>query len=705
MHTAAMFAPMAFRKVIPKSTQTWEAERFANVRLDESEEDTTEDEEFDEELGDDASMHASFYTAVPEYGGDYAYDFDPRYRKLGRSSEFGIGAAPSPVLNTIVNPVENLSNRIPMPTVLSPVDRADVGHAAPPQHGGGAEGMDPQAEDATCCGPYIPHFELRQTRENLGLNQAQRARYGTSPGEGVSLQPDEERISGTQQQHGPVDVSDPLYTHELYNQGFVSMSAVPSVFVGVYTDPITGEEYDAYESAMPPPDADYEETLNSSGRNVKLAHLQGGWRDTTPRPTKTEVLEDDFHMQYDRSINTYGTYDPSRYLEIIEHNNRFKHDDHHPDSDGPVIVGLPANTLGNQGDVKIRPMPYLPPTNRGKWAETTFRANVDPSQEGAGGGDQRLEYEWTNTPYARAENSRQDGGGMQAVADYQGFAQQYGGAEGWDNIDTQRSLSQMYTPNIGPAETAVSNMQVFGDVPAPNASTGTIDSGMYAVGNITGEQDAATLQNQLVAAPSSLAGLDVVDESQFGPAQYAHDAHKLMNSRVDNSTVKTGLLANQGTSMGTEGGYHGQQLDKLVHGAQYKTKREALQHIQSAFNTAIGGSTAQPTQATRTRFNNKRSHLTDFMMPGGTIGGTDSMITNGAQNLGAVTNLSTKREGTYDNQFGVKSQQPNDSTVWFGDYRQSMQRTSVRPTGNFTHNAATSGMSIGLRDDSESLAR
>jgi hypothetical protein len=520
----------------------------------------------------------------------------------------------------------------------------------------------------------------------------------------VSLQDDEERVSGTQQQYGPVDISEPLYTHDLYNEGFVSMSAVPSVFVGVYTDPITGEEFDAYESGMPPPDADYEETLNSTGRNVKLAHLQGGWRDTTPRPTKTEVLEDDFHMTYDRSINTYGTYDPSYYLEVIEHNNRFKRDDHHPDTDGPVTVGLPANTVGNQGDVKIRPMPYMAPTNRGKWAETTFRSGVDSGQEGAGGGNLRLNYEWTNTPYTRAESTRQDGGGMSATADYQGFTQQYG-TDGWDNIETQRSVSQVHAPNMGPVQSSVFNQQVFGDVAAPNVSTGTIDSGMYAVGNVTGDQDGAMLQNQLLAAPQSLAGMEVVDESMFGPSQYSHDAQKLMNSRVDNSTVKSGLLANTATSMGTQGGHNGQQLDKLVHGAQYKTNREALQHMQSTFNTAIGGHTAAPTQPKLTRFSDKSGHLVDFMMPGGTLGGTDSLITNGAQNLGAVTNLSTKREAMYDNQFGVKAVTPDDSTVWLGDYRQGMEHLNERPVGNMVHNAGTASMAMGLRDDRESLAR
>ena len=702
MQAVQMIAPLAMSRAIPQATNTWEANRFSNFEPD----DEFEEEYEEEEEMFDMMPQSHIYAAVPEYTQDYGYDFDPRVREVVSSTMGGAQPVPVPVLNTIVNPIENLSNRIPLPTVLSPVDMADVagvGGATPPPEGG--EGMDPMSEDATCCGSYIPHFELRQTRENLGLNQAQRSKYGLSPGEGVSLQEDETRVSGTQQtQHGPVPVSDPLFTHELYDQGFVSMSAVPSVFAGVFTDPITGEEYDAYESGMPPPDADYEDALNSSGRNVKLAHLQGGWRDTTPRPTKTEILEDDFHMTYDRSINTYGTYDPSYYLDVIAHNNRFNHDDHHPDSDGPVIVGLPANTRGNQGDTKIRPMPYLKPTNRGKWAETTFRSGVDPQVAVAGGGE-RLNYEWTNTPYVRAENSRIDGGGMEATANYQGFAEQYGGAEGFDNVDTQRSVSQHEMPNMGPATWEVPSQQVFGEVAAPNSFTGTVDSGSYGLGPVTAEQTAQMLQDQLVHVPTSMTGLESVDESQFGAIQYEHDGHKMMNARVEHATKKTGTLTNTHMTMGTNGTYSAQQMDKLVHSAQYKTNREALERIQTAFNTALGGYTAHSNQATVTRFSDKSGHMTDFVMPSSSIGGTESMVTNGVQNLGAVTNLSSKREAMYDNQFGVKSIAPNDSTVVLGEYRQNMEHLNVRPQGNLTYLVGNSGMAMGLRDDRETLSR
>jgi hypothetical protein len=607
-----------------------------------------------------------------------------------------VGQEAVPVLDTVVSPVENLSNRLPMPTVASPVETLNVGRPA-------EDGMDPASPDAACCGSYIGHFELRQTRENLGLNQAQRARYGRSPGEGESLQPDEERVSASfSTRHGAVAMSDPLYSPDLYDQGFISMSAVPSVFVGVYTDPITGEEFDAYESGMPPPDADYEETISAPARNVKLAHLQGGWSDTTPRPTRVEVLEDDFHMQYDRSIGTFGTYDPTYYTEVIKHNNRFRHDDHHVDLDGPIVTGTPANTLGNQGDVKIRFTPYLAPTNRGKWAETTFRSGVDSSTQGAGGGESRLEYEYTTRPFLRAENSRVDGGGAEAGGAYGGFMNQYGGAEGFDHHPTQRSTTEHRMPTMGPAGAGgAEGALVYGDVAAATGNSGTHDVGLLAMGPVTGEHVGAALQNQLVAAPHSLSGLEAMEEGAFGATQYGHDAAKLMNQRVDNVTAKSGVVVNEHQSMGVTGvTSHATQLDGGVRSAMHKTKRQQLQKVQGAFDTALGHMTAAATQGTVSRFSDKSGHLVDFMMPGGTLGGTESLV-NGSQVRGESTNLDTKRQAQYHNQFGVSgvAGETSDSTIMYGNYRQGMEHLNERPMGSVLENpTGNAGMALGFRE-------
>ena len=671
----------------------WDAHRFSNSHVDTSIV-FEEDEEVHQLAGE------SFYTGVPTYGEDYGYTFDPRLHRIG-----------GPVMDTVVNPVENLSNRLPMPTLASPVESLNIGRAAgaDPYFGEApAGGMDPQSADATCCGSYIGHTELRQTRENLGMNQAQRGRFGRGAGEGESLQSTDQRLSGTQGRHGPVAITDSLYTAELYDQGFVSMGAVPSVFVGVYTDPITGEEFDAYESGLPPPDTDNEESLNASGRNVKLAHLQGGWRDTTPRPTKVEVLEDDFHMQYDRSINTYGTYDPSYYLEVIEHNNRFKRDDHHPDPEGPIQVGTPANTFGNQGDVKIRPTPYIVPTNRGKWVETTFRTGIDASTEGAGGGDLRLNNEYTKSPYVRAESNRMDGGGAEAGGAYGGFMNQYGGSEGYDHHATQRSANEHRAPNMGPiGDGSAHGLSVYGDVDAPMGNAGTHDVGMYGLGPVTGEHSAAALQNQMVSAPNRQAGL-ATTEQMFGGTQSAHNAVQLTNQTVVNMTSKSGVV-NENVTWGSRGETgHANQGDGGLRTAMDKTKRQQVRKIQGAFDTALGNYTAHTSHATRTRFNDKSDHFVDFLMPSATLGGMES-VASGAEARGVNTGLGTKRNTLYDTQRGVNGAAANapDATVWYGNYRETnMELLSQRPLGSvFENTNAGAGMALGFRETREIVGR
>jgi len=82
----------------------WDAHRFSNSHVDTSIV-FEEDEEVHQLAGE------SFYTGVPTYGEDYGYTFDPRLHRIG-----------GPVMDTVVNPVENLSNRLPMPTLASPVD-------------------------------------------------------------------------------------------------------------------------------------------------------------------------------------------------------------------------------------------------------------------------------------------------------------------------------------------------------------------------------------------------------------------------------------------------------------------------------------------------------------------------------------------------------------------------------------------------------
>lgn len=398
--------------------------------------------------------------------------YDPGARQLRQVSQTGkeanayVQQAPQNVLDIQTNPVQFLDTRLPMPTIGSPV--RSLGYntlygGADPVRGGGevaggggvAEGFgsrdDGVQEDNLCCTLDIPSKELRQVREDLGQDMADKARWGLGPGEGVSASLTVAPESGTQYNYGPVPVSSPIYTNKLYDQGFISMSAVPMLDAGKYKDPLTGVWYQAYESALPPPDADYEETLNNPARNVKLAHLQGGWTDNTPRPTKTELVEDDYHFQYDRTINTYGTYDSSRYVQRFERNNRFKRDDEHPDPDGPDNNDqVPANFAGNQYQ-KIRPLPYMTPTNRGKWAETTFRDGINPNVA-VGNHQQLVAQTFTTFPCVRAENSRMDGGGMEVTANTTAQMDTQMGLGRRDLMPTQRSTTEQHMPPVGPAQ-------------------------------------------------------------------------------------------------------------------------------------------------------------------------------------------------------------------------------------------------------------
>lgn len=621
--------------------------------------------------------YSEYTTETPDYF------FEPRLQHLRPSGPGGVSADAIPVLDNVISPIENLSSRAPMPTLPSPVEHLNLGRRD--------EVVDAQLPDVMCCGTVIPHNELRPIREMLGQHAAQRSRYGHGAGEGHGLRPDDERLSGTQGRHGAVAVSEPLYTADLYDQGFVSLSGVPSVYVGVYTDPVTGEEYDAYESALPPPDTDYESTVDAPGRNVKLAHLQGGWSDNTPRRTRVEVLEDDFHMQYDRSIGSFGTYDPSYYKEVIQHNSRFSYDDIHPDGERPMSLERSANTIGNQGTVNVRPLPYLTPTNRGKWSETTFRSGVDATTEGAGGGSSRVYAEYTTVPFERAENSRIDGGGPEAGGAYTGVMS---AKSDFDVHPTQRSASEQYIPPTGPpAQTSVYGRHFFGTAETPTNHAGTEELNFSAFKTITSTHAAPRLQNQIVSAPLRQMGLTSTERSTFG-GQYANYAPALMNQVPELPISKTGTTSTEAdrgvfaTSGYTAHVYSG------AHMAMDKTKRQAMNTI---LTMDAGNQTAFPATGIYSRFNDKSGHLTDFLMPTKTLYGSDSVVVNRVEAHGESTNLSTKRQAGASMSRGVEANAHD--TIVYGSVRRGKEQMVNARLGTVHASEATSGFGWGLRDD------
>jgi hypothetical protein len=443
-------------------------------------------------------------------------------RLVSRAQQAGAGGgAPLYAARTGEGAVD-VSNPPPPLSQVTQVLRANPGNAdvagfIAPQAQAGGEG---EAAFPPYCSVDIPSKELRHVREDMEASIADFTRWGRGAGDGEPLGYERSAIvvSGTALQNGPVAVSSPQVTGDLYDQGFISMSGVPMINVGVYKNPLTGVEYTAYESALPPPDADYEETLTAPARNVKLAHLQGGWTDNTPRPTKREVVEDDFHFQYDRSINSFGTYDPSRYVEMFERTNRFVRNDEHPDPDGPELDDVPTNIY------QIRPLPYLPPTNRGKWGETTFRSGID-ARVAVGNSQMQVDQTFTSFPCTRMENTRMDGGGMQVTQNTQApMDTQMGGAGGEgrrDILPTQRSTTEGNAPYMAPASfvrlnanTGVSQYEPSTGDRGTALIGGQVVGGAAAHGATTA---AGGLQHQAeVNAPNGFAGTQYVDASRTG---------------------------------------------------------------------------------------------------------------------------------------------------------------------------------------------
>jgi len=597
--------------------------------------------------------------------------------------------AARPVFDIQTNPIQYLDTRIPMPTISSPV-RA-LGQPSEGAVSVGAEGAPRVAEDGLCCALDIPSKELRQVREGMDQEIADFSRWGVGAGAGIQADLTVAPESGTQFNYGPVAVSSPLVNETLYDEGFISLSAVPVIQAGKYKDPLTGVEYYAYESALPPPDADYEETLNNSARNVKLARLQGGgcgFTDNTPRPTKTELVEDDFHMQYDRTINTYGTYDPSRYIEYFERSNRFKRDDEHPDPDGECNTDqLPANALGNQpGQVKVRPLPYLPPTNRGKWAETTFRDGVDP-RVAVGNSEVMVARTYTRFPCSRAENTRMDGGGMQVTEHTTAHMDTQMGLGRRDIMPTQRSVSEQYMPSMGPADFVRLGSNVGGEMhEAPTGYAGTTLVDLNQVGAITPQQQAAsTERSQLMEPGHKLTGSYVVDQNVLGTVQ-VQDVYAPKNGDqiVQAQNSKNGALRDD--AYGAYGGAesYGVQVTPSVYGKQDLTKREEMLDYYTGADTTYGHNTGAQTVAARTRLNSKKGPLVDFLMPSSALNGTDGLFT-AAQHVGDSTKINTKKEQLYDLQWGFGAPGTNDGTVWYGYYNQTAERVNMRPMGNMEH--------------------
>jgi len=286
---------------------------------------------------------------------------------------------------------------------------------------------------------------------------------------------------------------------DAYNQNFVSLSAVPAVHVGTWKDAYTGVEYDAYESAMPPPDADYVEISHSSAKNVALGLLQGGgagFSNDTPHPERRELLDDEFHYHANVPINTYGAADGGAWADALqaqayyqaERNMRFTHDDERPDGlDGKELLDqLPANRDGRYNE-KVRFVPRLQHTNRGKREELTFRSGAGPPPQGMQ--EHHTAQIYTHFPQQLPDIERQGGPanlfqGVEASAQY---------AEVMDTTVPQREETQLDAGHVSSTMGASTTSHgFFGTVFPQAARSGEHEMTFTQRGLTTSTHDAVT---------------------------------------------------------------------------------------------------------------------------------------------------------------------------------------------------------------------
>ena len=269
--------------------------------------------------------------------------------------------------NLAVNPVENLESSYGVKTAPS----------APQQLK--EEWSNKYCEDS------VPSKQLTKrtiaSYELMGRNEAQRR--SRPMGEGVpNIGPAVPIAAVNEYNYGKGNLSMTEVSYDLYHQQFDTLGATPAVYTGIYTDPLTGIQYDTFESSMPPPDGDWYDMSYSSGKNRKMDMLQGGWSNNTPRPPRREILEGDWNQGFDRTVNTFGgagsasEYLRCRNLDNGERSTRFNLNDFTPDNEAPELTGVPANVDGIYGNQKIRFLPRLPGTNRGTKEEASLRGGV-----------------------------------------------------------------------------------------------------------------------------------------------------------------------------------------------------------------------------------------------------------------------------------------------------------------------------------------
>ena len=135
------------------------------------------------------------------------------------------------------------------------------------------------------------------------------------------------------------------------------------ISTGVMVNPYTGEMYETFENAMPPPNADkYIPADRFEMVNPKLLQMFGGVDDHAPKPQKKEVCLDVPGTDYGNNVWGDQLYEEERRTRMFEIINRdiWNHRDGDHSTASAVAKEKPAGFVGVQQ--MYRALPYLPPT-------------------------------------------------------------------------------------------------------------------------------------------------------------------------------------------------------------------------------------------------------------------------------------------------------------------------------------------------------
>jgi hypothetical protein len=156
------------------------------------------------------------------------------------------------------------------------------------------------------------------------------------------------------------------------------------ISTGIMTNPYTGETYETFENAMPPPNADkYIPADRFEMANPRLIQMAGGINTHAPLPKKKEVCLDVPGTDFGPNVWGDQLFSEERRRRMIEIANRDLWNNRNGDMSTAAAVAKekPAGFVGVQA--MYRSLPYLPPTqtldNKGYLPVSDYNQNQPES--------------------------------------------------------------------------------------------------------------------------------------------------------------------------------------------------------------------------------------------------------------------------------------------------------------------------------------